>query len=73
MSDRSTSDIEREECLTFKCHDAATTTLRIEDDYEAVTGEMKTTVLKVSYCDEHAEMWLGLDRTAGLRTEVVDR
>ena len=62
---------EDEECSTVKCHDAATTTLRMESDYESVAGETKTTVLKISYCDEHAEMWLGLD-SDGRRCEVID-
>ena len=65
-------DTEREECHTVKCHDAATTTLRIESDYESVSGEVKTTVLKMSYCDEHTKMWLSLNGTAGRRYEVIN-
>jgi hypothetical protein len=63
---------ERKECRTVKCHNAATTTLRMESDYESVTGETKSTVLKMSYCDEHAKMWLNQDGTAGPQCEVVD-
>jgi len=66
------TDTEREECHTIRCHSAATSTLRIESDYESVTGETKTTVLRMSYCDEHAEMWLKLDGTTGRRCEVID-
>jgi len=63
---------EREGCHTVKCHSAATTTLRVESDYESLTGETKTTVLRMSYCDEHAEMWLKLDGATGRRYEVID-
>jgi len=73
MSDGTSKDgAEREECRTVKCHDTATTTLRIESDYESVAGETKTTVLKMSYCDQHAEMWLNLNGTAGRKCEVID-
>ena len=66
-------DTEREECATVKCHDDSTTTLRIESHYENVTGEIETTMIKMSYCDEHTEMWLDLDGTAGRKCEVVNR
>jgi hypothetical protein len=62
---------EREECSTVKCHDDATTTLRMESDYESVTGNIRTTVIELSYCDDHAEMWLKRDRTAGRKCEVM--
>lgn len=61
-----------EECSTVKCHDPATMTLRIEKDYDSVTGETKTTTIEQRYCEYHAEMWLGLDGIAGSRFEVVD-
>jgi len=70
--EKSIDGTERGECRTVKCHDIATTTLRIESDYESVTGETKTTVFKMSYCDEHADMWLGLNGTAGCRYETID-
>jgi hypothetical protein len=63
---------EDEECSTVRCHNAATTTLRMESDYESVTGETKTTVLEMSYCDEHAEMWIDLNGGDGHRCEVAD-
>jgi len=69
----SSDDTEREECHTVRCQDAATTTLRIESDYQSVTGETKTTVLEMSYCDEHAEMWLEQSGIAGSRYEVIDK
>ena len=72
MRDDAVSDPEREECHTVKCHDAATTTLRIESDYESVSGEVKTTVFKMSYCDEHAEVWLNPSGTDDRRYEVID-
>jgi hypothetical protein len=68
-----TGGTEREECRTVRYHDTATTTLRMEADYESVTGETKTNVLKMSYCDEHAEMWLDMDGAGGLRCEVIDK
>jgi len=71
LRNASSDGTEREVCATANCHDTATTTLRIESDYESVADETKTTVLKMSYCDEHAEMWLNLDGTAGLRCEVI--
>ena len=63
---------EREECSTVNCHDTATTALRIESDYESVTGATKTTVLEMSYCNEHAEMWLDLNGADSRRCEVID-
>ncbi len=72
MSDGQYSGVtEREECHTSKCHETATTTLQIESDYESVSGETKTTTLKKSYCDEHAEMWLSMDEIDGRRYEVI--
>lgn len=59
------------ECHTVNCKKAGTKTLRIERDYESVAGETKTISLEKSYCDEHAEMWLGMEGIAGRRYEVV--
>lgn len=61
-----------EQCTTVKCREPATTTLRIEADYESVAGETRTNVFTYDYCDEHAEMRLSLDGVAGKRYEVVD-
>lgn len=58
-----------DECATVKCREPATVTLRIESDYESVTGETRTNVLEMDYCQSHAEMWLGLDGVARTRYE----
>lgn len=63
---------ETDECTTVKCHESATTTLRIESEYDSVTGETRTNVLEMDYCEDHAEMWLSLDGVAGTRYERLE-
>ena len=72
MREQSLQGAKQEECHTVNCYNVPTTTLRIESDYESVAGETKTTVLKMSYCDEHAKMWLDLSGVDGHRYEVID-
>jgi len=67
----SKSDTERGECNTVKCHNLATKRLRIESDYDSVSGETKTIVLQMDYCDEHAETHLRYNIT-GKRYEVIE-
>jgi hypothetical protein len=69
---QSPDDTELGECATVNCRADATTRLRRESDYESVAGETKTIVLNMSYCGEHAEMWLDLNGMDGRRYEVLD-
>jgi hypothetical protein len=69
---QSPDDTELGECTTVNCRADATTRLRIESDYESVAGETKTTVLNMSYCGEHADMWLDQNRIDDRRYEVLD-
>lgn len=59
-------------CHTVNCSGPPTKKLRMENEYESVTGETRSTVLEKWYCDEHAEMWLDLDRMDGRSYEVID-
>lgn len=70
MSENAMGDTEHE-CHTVKCHKTATETLRIESDYESVSGETRTITLEKEFCNEHAEMWLGYNHIEGRRYEVV--
>jgi len=60
------------ECSTVNCQKKATTVLEISSEFESITGETKTNVFEMGYCDEHAEMWLSIDGAGETYYEVVE-
>ena len=60
--DEPTTRERRPECDTVKCHEYPTAFIRFRRKWRSVSGEMKETVTRGRYCDDHTEMWEQLDR-----------